>query len=96
MCVCLCVCIHTHTDIHTYIHTYAHIYRYPGLDDEKKCKAEGHIWGTTYEHWDWIKLKDVVSFFIDSVTIIVVAGLPYIYIRKNKKRSHCVFRIQKI
>jgi len=52
---------------------------YPGLNDEKECKAKDRIWGTTYEHWNWMKLKDVVSFFIDSVTIIVVAvpeGLP--------------------
>ena len=85
-----------HAYIYIYINTYihAHIFRYPGLDDEKKCKAEGHIWGTTYEHWDWIKLKDVVSFFIDSVTIIVVAGLAYIHRKKIKKRSLCVFRIK--
>ena len=28
---------------------------YPGLNDEKECKAKDRIWGTTYEHWNWMK-----------------------------------------
>lgn len=52
---------------------------YPGLNDRTTCETKKHIWKTTYENWSWMKLKDLVSFFIDSVTIIVVAvpeGLP--------------------
>jgi len=52
---------------------------YPGLNDRGACLKKGHLWKTTYQNWSWMKLKDLVSFFIDSVTIIVVAvpeGLP--------------------
>jgi len=52
---------------------------YPGLNDKIGCIKKGHVWETTYDNWSWMKLKDLVSFFIDSVTIIVVAvpeGLP--------------------
>jgi magnesium-transporting ATPase (P-type) len=52
---------------------------YPGLNDKAACLKKGHVWTTNYANWNWMKLKDLVSFFIDSVTIIVVAvpeGLP--------------------
>eukprot|EP00960_Hanusia_phi_P051053 760575-Hanusia_phi.AAC.4 len=57
---------------------------YPGLDNKDLCiqfMSGKHpcIWMTSYQNWSFVKLKDLVSFFIDSVTIIVVAvpeGLP--------------------
>jgi len=52
---------------------------YPGLDDEKKCLEQGRVWLSHYENFSLVRLQDIVGFFIDSVTIIVVAvpeGLP--------------------
>ena len=54
---------------------------YPGLDDEMGCihDKKPHVWLTHYENFSFIKTQDIVGFFIDSVTIIVVAvpeGLP--------------------
>jgi calcium-translocating P-type ATPase len=53
---------------------------YPGLDDRSKCELNPHRkWMTTWDNFNVLKLRDIVGFFIDSVTIIVVAvpeGLP--------------------
>jgi len=57
---------------------------YPGLNDKIQCvnTVVGKyrcFWMTSFQNWNFVKLKDLVSFFIDSVTIIVVAvpeGLP--------------------
>jgi len=52
---------------------------YSGLRDKAACEAKGYLWQTGFTYWNWMHLKHVVLFFIDSVTIIVVAvpeGLP--------------------
>lgn len=75
---------------------------YPGLDDEKACLKAGHVWASKYEMWSWMNLKDIVAFFIDSVTIIVVAvpeGLPLAvtialaYSVKKMQKDHNLVRV---
>mmetsp|Transcript_58777 Transcript_58777/g.120242 ORF Transcript_58777/g.120242 Transcript_58777/m.120242 type:complete len:1033 (-) Transcript_58777:399-3497(-) len=52
---------------------------HPGLMDQEGCEAAGYFWKTHYQNFSALRLQHVVEFFIDFVTIIVVAvpeGLP--------------------
>mmetsp|Transcript_17024 Transcript_17024/g.41157 ORF Transcript_17024/g.41157 Transcript_17024/m.41157 type:complete len:1059 (+) Transcript_17024:191-3367(+) len=52
---------------------------HPGFMDKEGCETAGKIWTTHFKNFQPLRLQSIVEFFIDFVTIIVVAvpeGLP--------------------
>mmetsp|Transcript_17025 Transcript_17025/g.41167 ORF Transcript_17025/g.41167 Transcript_17025/m.41167 type:complete len:1074 (+) Transcript_17025:256-3477(+) len=52
---------------------------HPGMMDKAGCLASGGIWTTHFKNFQPLRLQSIVDYFIDFVTIIVVAvpeGLP--------------------
>jgi hypothetical protein len=51
---------------------------YPGMDSKDNCLAKvgKRVWMTTWDNFNLIKFRDLVGFFIDSVTIIVGTDSP--------------------